>query len=64
MVMHAEKRLAVSQIAGLCRMRIHRKRGVDLFETFSSKDEIPFSAVACDIRQGLSYLRRKAGEFE
>lgn len=31
--MHADKRLAVSQIATLCRMRIHRKRSVDLSET-------------------------------
>ena len=64
MVMRADKRLAVSQMAGLCRMRIHRKRSVDLFETFSSKDEIPSFADACNFRQGFSDLRRKAGEFK
>ena len=31
--MRADKRLVVSQIATLCRMWIHRKRSVDLFET-------------------------------
>lgn len=30
--MRANKRLAVAQIAGLCHMRIHWKRGVDVFE--------------------------------
>lgn len=60
-----DKRLAVSQKAAVApRMRIRRKRSVALFETFSSKDEIPSFAVACDCRQGFSYLRRKAGEFK
>ena len=31
---------------------------------FSTKDEIPSFAVACDFRQGFSYLRREAGEFK
>ena len=55
----------MSQIAALTpRKRIHRKRSVDLFETFSSKDEISSFDAACNFRQGFFYLRRKAGEFK
>lgn len=65
MVMYTDKRWAVLQITALARMRIHRQRcTIDLFETFSSKDEIPSFAAACNFRQGLSYHRRKAGEFK
>ena len=56
----------MSQIAALAaRSRVHPQSSVALiFKTFSSKDEIPSFAAACNFPQGFSYLPNTSGEFK